>query len=251
MNDLISIIVPTVIGILLGIIKLPDFSNYHLNFNLTFMQYDFKGLFTSDKGILVLGMTLFSLVISDLLDTLGVFIGTGKKAGIFKIDNEEKLPKNLERAMVSDSIGTITASVFGTSNVETYLESAVGIESGGKTGLTSFFIAIFFLLTLFLAPLIEIIPIVCVAPVLIMIGVSMIANVLNIDFHNLKEAIPSFFIIIMMPLCYSITTGIEWGFISYVLVNIFTRKEERDNISPIIYIFVILFVVKYIYQFLG
>jgi AGZA family xanthine/uracil permease-like MFS transporter len=196
-------------------------------------------------------MTILTLCISDLFDTIGVFIGTGKKVGIFKIDENGQIPKNMERAMIADSCGTIIASLFGTSNVTTYLESTAGIESGGRTGLTSVFVAILFLLTLFLSPIITVIPMEAVSPVLIFIGISMISNVLKIDFNNIKEAIPAFFIIVMMPFAYSISIGIEWGFIAYVLVNIFAKKDEKDNISPIIYIFVILFVVKYIYQFLG
>ncbi len=248
---LIGIIVPTIVGLIMGLIDLPDFSNYSFAPHVTLMQFDFKGLITHDNGILVFLMTLFSISLSDLFDTLGVFIGTGKKSGIFKIDKDGQMPKNLEKAMVADSLGTITSAIFGTSNVETYLESAVGIESGGRTGLTSLFVAFFFLIALFLAPVVSIVPMVCVAPVLIVIGVSMISNVLNINFHDLKEAIPAFFIIVMMPLAYSITTGIEWGFITYVLVNIFSPKEERSHVSPIMYIFAILFMVKYVYQFLG
>lgn len=248
---LITIILTTIIGLFMGITKLPNFGKFSFVPKIAFAQFDFKGLFTADKGLLVLFMTILTLCISDLFDTIGVFIGTGKKSGIFKIDENGQIPKNMERAMIADSCGTIIASLFGTSNVTTYLESTAGIESGGRTGLTSVFVAILFFLTLFLSPIISVIPMEAVSPVLIFIGISMISNVLKIDFNNIKEAIPSFFIIIMMPFAYSISIGIEWGFITYALVNIFSKKDEKDNISPIIYIFVILFIVKYIYQFLG
>ena len=246
---LIGIITTTIIGLMMGVTKLPDFTNYHFVPKIAFANYDFHGLFTADSGLLVLVMTVFTLCISDLFDTIGVFIGTGKKSGLFKINDKGEMPKNLERAMFADSIGTIMASLLGTSNVTTYLESTVGIETGGRTGLTSVFVAFFFLLTIFLAPIVSVIPMAAIAPVLIVIGISMIGNILNIHFNDLQEAIPAFFIIVMMPLAYSITTGIEFGFITYTFVNIFIEKSKRDKISPVIYIFTILFIVKYVYQF--
>ena len=245
---LISIIITTLIGLPLKVTTIPDFSNYHFAPSLNFAAFDFKGLLSAETGIVILLMTVFTLCISDLFDSLGVFIGTGKKSGIFKITKDGNIPKNLERAMVADSLGTICASFLGTSNVTTYLESTAGIEEGGKTGLTSVFTAIFFLLTLLLAPIVSIIPMAAVAPILIIIGSSMINSITNIDFNNLKHAIPAFFIIVMMPLAYSITTGIEFGFITYVLVNLFSSKKDRENISPIIYIFSVLFILKYLFM---
>ena len=245
---LISIIITTLIGLPLKVTTIPDFSNYHFAPSLNFAAFDFKGLLSADTGIVILLMTVFTLCISDLFDSLGVFIGTGKKSGIFIITKDGNIPKNLERAMVADSLGTICASFLGTSNVTTYLESTAGIEEGGKTGLTSVFTAIFFLLTLLLAPIVSIIPMAAVAPILIIIGSSMINSITNIDFNNLKHAIPAFFIIVMMPLAYSITTGIEFGFITYVLVNLFSSKKDRENISPIIYIFSVLFILKYLFM---
>ena len=245
---LISIIITTLIGLPLKVTTIPDFSNYHFAPSLNFAAFDFKGLLSAETGIVILLMTVFTLCISDLFDSLGVFIGTGKKSGIFKITTDGNIPKNLERAMVADSLGTICASFLGTSNVTTYLESTAGIEEGGKTGLTSVFTAIFFLLTLLLAPIVSIIPMAAVAPILIIIGSSMINSITNIDFNNLKHAIPAFFIIVMMPLAYSITTGIEFGFITYVLVNLFSSKKDRENISPIIYIFSVLFILKYLFM---
>ena len=97
-------------------------------------------------------MTIFTVTLSDLFDTLGIFIGTGKKAGIFKIDKDGEIPHNLEKAMIADSTGTMIGALLGTSNVTTYLESSAGIEAGGRTGLTSVFVALFFLLSLVLYP---------------------------------------------------------------------------------------------------
>ena len=117
------------------------------------MKIDFVGLFSVKSGIMVVLMTMFTMCISDLFDSVGVFIGTGKKAGLFKIDKNGNLPKNLERAMIADSCGTIIGSIFGTANTTTYLESSVGIEAGGRTGLTSLTVAILFALSLFFSPI--------------------------------------------------------------------------------------------------
>ena len=241
-----GILVTTIIGMICGITPLPDFSNYSIlpSMEPTFLKLDFSGLFTTQSSILIVLMTVFTLCISDLFDTIGIFIGTGKKAGIFKIDKDGNMPKNLEKAMVADSFGTIIGSMFGTSNATTYLESSAGIEAGGKTGLTSIFVCICFALSLLLYPIIKCVPMAAVAPILILIGVSMLENIGSINWKDLLIAIPSFFIIVMMPLSYSITTGIEFGFIFYVIVNIY--KGKAKEISPIIYIFSILFIIKYV-----
>ena len=243
---LIGILVTTLIGIPLGVTHAPNFANYNIipNMSSTFLKLDFVGLFTAKTGLLVVLMSIFTLTISDLFDTIGIFIGTGKKAGIFKFDKNGELPKNLQRAMVADSAGSVVGACLGTSNATTYLESSAGIEAGGRTGLTSVFIAILFALSLFLYPIIECVPMAAVAPILILIGVSMIENIGTIEWKNLSIAIPAFFCIIMMPLAYSITTGIEFGFIFYALVSIYTKRTRE--VSPLIYVFSFLFLLKYI-----
>ena len=241
-----GIIITTIIGIPLGVTTLPNFSNYTLLPSIapTFMKIDFAGLFNIKSGILVAFMTIFSMCISDLFDSVGVFIGTGKKAGLFKIDKHGNLPKKLERAMIADSCGTIIGSIFGTANTTTYLESSVGIEAGGRTGLTSLTVAVLFALSLFFSPIIACVPMAAIAPILILIGLSMLESVSEIDWKDLCIAIPSFFTIIVMPFAYSITSGIEFGFIFYALVSIMSKKAK--DVSPIIYIFAILFLLKYI-----
>ena len=241
-----GIIITTLIGIPLGVTSIPDFSNYTLLPSIapTFMKIDFIGLFSVKTGLVVAFMTIFTMCISDLFDSVGVFIGTGKKAGLFKIDKQGNLPSNLEKAMIADSCGTIIGSIFGTTNTTTYLESSVGIEAGGRTGLTSLFVAIFFALSLFFSPIIACVPMAAIAPVLILIGMSMIESVSDIEWKDLFVAIPAFFTIIVMPFAYSITNGIEFGFIFYALVSIIDKREK--DLSPIIYIFAILFLIKYI-----
>lgn len=248
---LLSIILTTIVAFIFGVAKLPDFANYTLIPSLepTFLKLDFAGLFTAKAGIVVVIMTIFTLVISDLFDTIGTFIGTGKKSGIFKIDKEGNMPANLEKALVCDSSTSIVGALLGTSNVTTYVESSVGIESGGRTGLTAVFAALCFLLSLVLAPIVACVPMAAIAPVLIFVGLSMIENIVKIDWKDMLIAIPAFFVVVMMPLSYSITTGIQFGFIFYVIVNLVNGKGKK--VSPIIYIFTILFIIDFIYKAIG
>lgn len=248
---LLSIVLTTIIGLLMGVGQLPNFKDYSFipSIKPTFLQLDFVGLFTAKAGWIVVLMTIFTLVISDLFDTIGTFIGTGKESGIFKIDADGNMPENLERALVCDSATTIFGSLLGTSNVTTYVESSVGIEAGGRTGLTAVSSALCFGLSIFLAPIVKCVPMSAIAPILIFVGLSMIDNIVNINWKNTLMAIPAFFVIIMMPLSYSITTGIQFGFILYVIVNLFNKKAK--DVSPIIYIFTILFIIDFIYKALG
>jgi len=248
---LISILITTIIGLFIGVTKLPDFSSYTFipSIEPTFLKLDFSGLFNAKAGIVVVIMTIFTLVISDLFDTIGTFIGTGKKSGIFKIDKDGNMPKNLERALICDSSTTIIGALLGTSNITTYVESSVGIEAGGRTGLTAISAGICFLLSLFIAPIVSIVPMSAIAPILIFVGVSMVGNITKIDFNNILIAIPAFFIIVMMPLSYSITTGIQFGFILNLIVNLVNKKGK--DVSTIIYIFSLLFIIDFIYKAVG
>lgn len=248
---LLSIIITTIIGLFIGVTELPDFANYSVipSIKPTFLQLDFAGLFTAKAGLIVIFMTIFTLIISDLFDTIGTFIGTGKKSGIFKLDEEGNMPKNLEKALVCDSSTTIIGSLLGTSNVTTYVESSVGIDAGGRTGLTAVAAALCFGISLFLAPIVACVPMAAIAPILIFVGISMIENIVKIDWKDMLMAIPAFFIIVMMPLSYSITTGIQFGFILYVVVNLVNKKGKE--VSPIIYVFTILFIIDFIYKALS
>ena len=248
---IISILLTTVIGLFMGVTKLPDFTNYEFlpSMEPTFLKLDFVGLFNAKAGIVTVIMTLFTLVISDLFDTIGTFVGTGKKAGIFKVDENGNLPKNLERALACDSLATTFGALFGTSNLTTYVESTVGIDAGGRTGLTAVSAAICFALSLFIAPIVACVPMAAIAPILMFVGVSMIESILKIDWKDILVAIPAFFTIIMMTLSYSITTGIQFGFIFYILVSLASKKAK--NVSPIIYVFTLLFIVDFIYKAIG
>lgn len=245
---LIGIILATLIGIPLGVTAMPDFSNYTIlpSIEPTLFKLDFAGLFTAKAGIVVVLMTIFTLCISDLFDSVGTFIGTGKKSGIFEIDENGKMSKKLERALFADSFSTSIGALLGTSNVTSYVESSAGIQAGGRTGLTSVFAALCFALSLLVYPLVKCVPMAAIAPILILVGVSMIESVGNIDWKDFAIALPAFFTIVLMPFTYSITTGIQIGFILYIIANVVTGKAKK--VSPIIYIFSILFIIDFIYK---
>ena len=191
-------------------------------------------------------MTTFTLCLSDLFDTIGIFIGTCKKSGIFKMEPNGEIPRKMEKAMFADSIATSIGALLGTTNVTTYLESSAGIETGGRTGLTAVVGALCFALSIFLAPIVACVPMAAIAPVLICVGLSMMSSVINVDWNDLCIAIPAFFVIVMMPLTYSITVGIELGIIFYSLVNIITGKGK--DVPLIVHIFSILFIISFAYQ---
>lgn len=245
---LIGIILTTLIGIPLGVTAMPDFSNYTIlpSIEPTLFKLDFAGLFTAKAGIAVVLMTIFTLCISDLFDSVGTFIGTGKKSGIFEIDENGKMSKKLERALFADSFSTSIGALLGTSNVTSYVESSAGIQAGGRTGLTSVFAALCFALSLLVYPLVKCVPMAAIAPILILVGVSMIESVGNIDWKDFAIALPAFFTIVLMPFTYSITTGIQIGFIFYIIANVVTGKAKK--VSPIIYIFSLLFIIDFIYK---
>ena len=152
MDCFFRILFTALIGIPFGVTGIPDFSNYSILPSLkpTFLNLDIAGLFTAKAGIIVVLMTIFTLCLSDLFDTIGIFVGTCKKSGIFKMGPNGEMPKNMERAMLADSIATSVGALLGTSNVTTYLESTAGIEAGGRTGLTAVSSCICFFLALFL-----------------------------------------------------------------------------------------------------
>lgn len=245
---LIGILLTTIIGIPLGVTSLPDFSNYTILPSLepTFMKLDLAGLLTAKAGLVTVFMTIFTLCISDVFDTIGTFIGTGKKAGIFKVDKDGNMPEKLERALFADSIATGVGACLGTSNVTSYVESSAGIEVGGRTGLTAVFAALCFALSLFVAPIVASVPMAAISPVLILIGASMMGSVKSIEWDNIGIAIPAFFSIILMPLTYSITTGIELGLLFFVIVNLVNKEPKKTPLM--IYIFSVLFIIDFVYK---
>lgn len=215
----------------------------------TFMKMDLAGLFADPSKFLLIFSTIFAFSLTDTFDTIGTFLGTGRKAGIFDDQDSEKFEKNqggfnskLEKALFADATATSIGAILGTSNTTTYVESAAGISVGGKTGLTAVTTAALFLASLLLLPLVGVVPAVATSPALIVVGVLMAEGLKNIDWEDLEVAIPAFFTLAMMPLGYSITTGVSWGFIFYVITKIV--KGKAKDVHPIMYIVTSLFIIS-------
>lgn len=185
--------------------------------------------------------TMITLVLVDMFDTIGTLIGAADKAGY--LDENGDLPK-IEKAMLADAIATSTGAVVGTSTVTTYVESTAGISAGGKTGLTSMVTGICFVLSLFLSPIVGLVPSAATAPVLIIVGVMMCGSLKDIDWSDIEVAIPCFLTVVGMPFFYSITDGLAFGFIAYVVIKL--AKGKAKEIHPLMYVIVGLFVLKYI-----
>ncbi|NCC50415.1 MAG: NCS2 family permease [Spartobacteria bacterium] len=168
------------------------------------------------------------LLFMDVFDTIGTLIGVSEQAGFIK---DNKLPR-INRALVSDAVGTVAGACMGTSTVTSFIESATGVEHGGRTGLTSLTTAVLFLLALFFSPLIEMVgsygPI--TAPALVIVGAMMIQNVRKIDWRDQSETVPAFLIMIGIPLSYSIGDGLAFGFISYPFIKFFSGKGREVNV---------------------
>jgi AGZA family xanthine/uracil permease-like MFS transporter len=163
------------------------------------------------------------------------------------LDKDGNLPRG-DRALIADAIATCAGACLGTSTVTTYVESATGIEQGGRTGLTSVVVGILFLLAIFLAPIAGIVPAAATAPALIIVGVLMMGSVSKIDWKNLEVAIPAFLTVVMMPFAYSISDGIGFGFISYTLIKLIRGKAHE--VHWLMWILSSLFVLKYLVAFL-
>ena len=198
----------------------------------------------SNVGIFNFIIVIFSFLFVDLFDTLGTLIGVSAKAGM--LDKNGRLPK-IKPALISDAIATSAGAVLGTSTTTTFVESSAGVAEGGKTGLTAMVTGILFLLSMFFAPIFIAIPSFATAPALIIVGFLMFSNIseLKMDDKNYTTAIPAYLCIIAMPLFYSISEGISIGVISYVVINLICKKHKE--ISPIMYVLAVLFILKYIF----
>ena len=203
-----------------------------------FLKMDFRSVFSLNFAVVI-----FAFLFVDLFDTLGTLMGVSVKAGM--LDEHGRL-EHVKGALMADAVGTGVGAMLGTSTVSTYVESAAGVTEGGRTGLTGLTTAFLFILSLFFAPVFLAIPSFATAPALIMVGFYMMANVVNIDFKDLAEAIPCYICIIAMPFFYSISEGIVMGILSYVVIHLLTGRFKEKKISMLMYICVILFIIKYI-----
>ena len=219
---------------------LPDFSNGISIPSLapTFMKMDFSRVASLDFLVV-----MFAFLFVDMFDTLGTLIGVASKANM--LDAQGHLPR-IRGALLSDSVGTAVGAVLGTSTTTTFVESASGVAEGGRTGLTAVIAAILFALSLFLSPIFLAIPSFATAPALIVVGFLMLTSILKVNFEDYTEAIPAYVAVIAMPFMYSISEGIAMGIISYVVINLVTGKAKEKNITPLMYVLAVLFVLKYI-----
>lgn len=247
---LLGILATAILGLMMGVVRYQGLVSRPPSILPTFMKLDIAGIFT--KGINILSV-IFVLFFLDLFDTVGTLIGVGEQAGF--IDKQGKLPR-AKQALLCDAMGTVSGTMLGTSTVTSYIESAVGIASGGRTGLSNIFTALLFLLALVFYPLAKMIgggyqgpggvllyPV--IAPALIIVGSMMLANVTKINWQDYTESIPSFITLLIMPVTFSITEGIAFGFISYSLLKLISGK--RKDVHWVIYVFSGLFVLRYIF----
>lgn len=254
---LIAIIVTTLIGIPFGVTTTQDTVSFTeaLNalpttFLAIFKEGGIASLFTDMNKLPLVLITIFSFSITDTFDTIGTFIGTGRKSGIFSAEDERMMETSsgfksrLDKALFADATATSIGALFGTSNTTTFVESASGIGAGGRTGLTSVVVAICFAVSSFLAQFISAVPYAATAPALVIVGVMMTSSFKEIEWEDLSQAVPAFFAGIFMAICYSISYGIAFGFITYCITKII--KKEVKEIHPILWICTLLFVLNFV-----
>ena len=253
----IGIIITTLLGIPFGVTQVGDtvslseaFSQLGTTFGAAFGNPGMLSLFSDLSKLPLVLMTIFAFSLSDTFDTIGTFIGTGRRAGIFSAEDMKALETSsgfkskMDRALFADATATSIGAIFGTSNTTTYVESAAGIGAGGRTGLTSVVVAALFFLSAFFAPAISAIPSAATAPALIIVGIMMLASFKEVNWTDFVEAVPAFSAGIFMALCYSISYGIAGGFIFYTLVKIV--KGEAKSIHPILAVSTVLFILNFI-----
>ncbi len=258
---LIGIIATTLIGIPMGIVNLSGaaidpaswgkaFSDLGVTFGAAFGNPGFGSLFADPARIPLVILTIFAFSLSDTFDTIGTFIGTGRATGIFtdadmkSLTSSKGFSSKMDKALFADSIATSVGAIFGTSNTTTYIESASGIEAGGKTGLTSVFTGILFLLCIFLAPIAGLVPAFATAPALIVVGILMMGSFAKIQWDNFEEAVPAFFAAILMAFCYNISYGIASAFIFFCLIKLVRGKGKE--VHPILYGATVLFILNFV-----
>ena len=223
----IGMIVTAIIGIPMGITPMPSkIISMPPSIAPTFFKFDFHNIFSLDMVI-----ALFTLLFMDMFDTIGTLVGVATKAKM--LDKDGKVP-NIKKALFSDAVGTTLGACLGTSTVSTFVESASGVAEGGRTGLTAVSTAFMFFLALFFAPLFAVITPAVTASALVLVGLFMIEPIKEIDLHDFTEAIPAFLTIIMMPFAYSISDGIVFGVISYIILKLFTGNRKEISLTSVI-----------------
>ncbi|RFD79815.1 guanine permease [Gardnerella vaginalis] len=254
---LITIIATSLIGIPLGLTSLNNavsvtdaFAQLPTTFGAIFSDKGFASLFADPSRLPLVLVTIFAFSMSDTFDTLGTFIGTGRRTGIFSeadekaLENGSGFSSKMDRALFADSIATSVGAICGTSNTTTYVESAAGIGAGGRTGLTSVVVSVCFALSIVLAPFASAVPAAATAGVLVVVGCMMASSLKEIAWDDISEAIPAFFAAVFMAFSYSISYGIAAGFIMYCLVM--TCKNRAKEVHPMLWIVSLLFLLDFV-----
>ena len=229
---LIGIVVTTLIGIPMGVTQFNGVFSTPPSIEPIFCKFEWTSIFSKEMFAIV-----FTLLFVDLFDTIGTIIGVCNRASL--VDSEGRIPR-LKEAFFVDAIGTTLGAVMGSSTVTTFVESASGVEEGGRSGLTAFVASICFFASLILAPFFLSIPGAATAPALILVGLMMMNAVMRIDFSDYAEAIPAFVCIIFTPLAYSISDGIVFGHLAYVVLNLLSGKFRKVTIGMILLAFFLL-----------
>lgn len=233
---LIGILAATIAGIPLGVTPVEGFRLFSAPASLSPILFQFEW-----SSILSFEMfaVLFTFLMVDMFDTVGTLVGVSTKAGM--LSAEGKVPR-VKQALLADAIGTTVGACLGTSTVTTYVESAAGVEEGGRTGLTALTTAILFFLAIFFSPLFLLIPGAATAPALIMVGLFMMSPIKDIELSEITESLPAFLTIVMMPLAYSISEGIQFGILSYIVLKVATGKAK--DVSIMTYVVGAIFLLK-------
>ncbi len=233
---LLGILVTTIIGIPMGVTHFNGLLSTPPSISSIFCQFEWSQIFSWDMVAIV-----FTFLFIDMFDTIGTVVGVSVKSGMV---DEKGNVDGINKVLMADAVATVAGAMFGTSTTTTYIESASGVSEGGRTGLTSFTIAVCFAIALLFSPLFLAIPGAATGPVLFIVGVMMTAPVKEIDWEDYSEAIPAFVTMLLMPLAYSISDGIMLGMISYVVINALTGKFKKVSVT--MWILAVLFVLRYV-----
>lgn len=234
----IGMLITAAIGIPMGVVDLPtSIVSMPPSLVPTWFKFEWHNIFSVDMLVV-----LFTLLFMDMFDTIGTLVGVATKAKM--LDENGKVP-NVKKALFADAIGTTLGACLGTSTVSTFVESASGVAEGGRTGLTAVVTAVMFGVALFFAPIFGVITSAVTASALILVGLFMIEPIRSINLEDYTEAIPAFLTIIMMPLAYSISDGIVFGVISYIVLKLVAGKAKEINLATVLVgvVFLLKFIV--------
>ncbi|MBQ9538672.1 MAG: NCS2 family permease, partial [Treponema sp.] len=236
---LLGIIITTIIGIPFGVTKVPDnFTPVSFPSAPLMFKFEWQNVLT-----LKFFVVFFTFLFTDMFDTIGTLMGVAEQADLKDKDGNIV---NAKQALLSDAIGTVAGACLGTSTVTSFVESTSGVAAGGRTGLSSAVTALLFLLSLFLSPLFALVPSAATAPALIFVGYLMMRSVTTIKFDDPTEGIPAFITIMVMPFSYSISNGIVWGVIAYVICKVAGKKAKE--IPAVTWILAAIFIADIIFE---